>query len=59
MLPVECPAQFDSSNFRHRIRTIGELQRPGEQLIFADRLRREFRIDATRPRNSNRLIRVR
>jgi len=40
--------QFDTGDFRNGVPFVGWLERPGQQRIFLDRLRREFRIDAGR-----------
>ena len=40
--------KFDAGDLGDRIPFIGRLQRPGQQRLLLDRLRREFRIDAGR-----------
>jgi hypothetical protein len=47
-LPIVRPAHFDAGNFGQRIGTVGRLERPCEQILFADGLRAIAGIDATR-----------
>lgn len=47
VLAVVAPAHFDAGDLRQRIGPVGRLQRAGEQAVFAHRLRRHLRVDAT------------
>ncbi len=42
--------QLDPGDFGDRVPFVRRLQRAGKQRVFFDGLRREFRIDARRPR---------
>ena len=42
--------ELDPGNFGDRVPFVRRLQRAGKQRVFPDRLRREFRIDARRPK---------
>ena len=46
-LPVVGPAHLDAGDLGQRIRTVGGLERPGEQILFLDRLRAELGVDTT------------
>ena len=46
-LPIVRPAHLDACDLGQRIGTVGGLERPGEQILFLDRLRAELGIDAT------------
>src|ERR1035437_1065930 len=46
ILAVVAPAHLDPRDLGNRIRTVGWLQRPGQQVLLFDRLRAELRINA-------------
>jgi hypothetical protein len=48
VLAVVAPAHFDPGDLGQRVRAVGRLQGPGQQAVFAHRLRRELGIDAAR-----------
>lgn len=47
VLAVVAPAHFDAGDLGERVGPVGGLQRAGEQAVFAHRLRRHLRVDAT------------
>ena len=51
ILAAVCPAQLDAGDFGDRIGLVGRLQRAGQQVLFAHRLRAVARINAGEPRN--------